>query len=435
MGSDRNRGLERLVELSREALGEELSSSEQAGLARLERSLAPRVPRGFGWRWPLLACATAAAAVAVVVGAGKLHPHGSALTFRVEGGTVSDSGYLFPRDANGAVAVHFSEGTAFELAAGSRARVTGVDAEGARMLIESGAARVHVTPRPRARWSVDAGPYTIRVTGTAFDVAWSGRDEVLDLSLHHGSVVVTGPLAAQGLVLEPGQHLAANVKAGVIRLDRTRTAAAVPARPVEGSTQGAAPGPLADEAMAPAEAPDPNRLGVAAARAHRTAAPPKRAAPTSQWAARLAHGEFQAIVADAERRGIDETLRTTTGEDLAALADAARYARRNGLAEQALLAERRRFPDTVPGRDAAFFLGGLAEQATGKDAAAAALSWYDRYLRETPDGTYVAQALGHRMAMTERLGERAEARAAAAEYLRRYPRGPYAARARTLLEP
>src|SRR5262249_32009677 len=136
---------------------------------------------------------------------------------------VSETGFVHQTGDN-PVSVHFSEGTEFALAAGTQARVTGLDAHGAHVLIENGSARVHVTPRPRAHWSVDAGPYDIRVTGTAFDVAWSGRDEVLDLSLHNGSVVVSGPLAAQGLVLEPGQHLLANVRVGVIRLDRTLAA-------------------------------------------------------------------------------------------------------------------------------------------------------------------------------------------------------------------
>jgi hypothetical protein len=89
----------------------------------------------------------------------------------------------------------------------------------------------------------------------------------------------------------------------------------------------------------------------------------------------------------------------------------------------------------VAGRDAAFFLGGLAEEPAGKTAAVAAFGWYDRYLRESPDGTYTAQALGRKMVVAERLGERAEARAAAAEYLRRFPSGPYAGRARALQEP
>jgi hypothetical protein len=439
--------LERLTELVREALpGDvlpadarpgEAMAREQAGLARLQSRVFPFQRSGSArWGWTLGALAAGAAALLV---AGALRPRSdAAVTFRVEGGTVSDSGYI--RQTSGAAAVHFSEGTEFALEPGSRARVTNLDAHGARVLLESGRAHVHVTPRPRARWSVDAGPYTVRVTGTAFDVAWAGGDEVLDLALHNGSVVVTGPLATQGLVMEPGQHLVANVKAGVIRLDRRRLATAEPERgaaDVEAATAERTAASAGDE-PAPEEMPE----GQAPLRVRH--APPRRpghfpavegAGPAhseSSWGARLSRGEFDAVVAAAERRGIDRTLDQASGEDLAALADAARYARRTELAQRALLAELRRFPRSV-GRDAAFFLGGLVEERPGSGPAAAALDWYDRYLRQSPRGSYASQALGRKMAMQERMGHPDEARAVAEDYLAQFPKGPYADRARALL--
>lgn len=438
---DRDEGLERLVALSREALPGEGSAREEVGLARLQRRviLGIREPRPHRRRWTLgvLVVAGAVALIATT----SLPQRSDGITFRVEGGTVSDSGYI--RQTDGAASVHFSEGTELALAPGSRARVTNLDARGARVLLESGSARVHVTPRPHARWSVDAGPYTIRVTGTAFDVAWAGGDEVLDLALHNGSVVVNGPLAAQGIVMEPGQHLVANVKAGVIRLDRRRPGPALPEHAA--GDVGAAPGgPVAagPDEQAPEEMPEgpasPSGLHVRRPSAHRNVGrlvvDPAASARTagSMWAAQLSRGEFEAVVAAAERRGIERTLDEAPGEDLAALADAARYARRTQLAERALLAELRRFPRSA-GRDAAFFLGGLAEERTGATGASAALDWYDRYLRQSPGGNYASQALGRKMAMEERLGRREATRDVASDYLARFPSGPYAERARALL--
>jgi hypothetical protein len=229
----------------------------------------------------------------------------------------------------------------------------------------------------------------------------------------------------QGLVLEPGQHLLANVKAGLIRLDHP-----------EPAVEAAAGHESAAEAPAPFDSSDDS----AATRARRTgprAAQPGRAAAAPVvpgWPARLARGDFQGIVSDAERQGIEATLRGAQPDDLAALADAARYARRTELAQRALLAERRRFPRSVAGRDAAFFMGGLVEEGPGAAAASSALDWYDRYLRESPSGTYASQALGRKMLMKERLGEREAARAVAVEYLRRFPTGPYADRARAVLD-
>ena len=102
---------------------------------------------------------------------------------------------------------------------GTSTRVTDVDAHGSRVLLESGRAHVRVTHRPAAKWVVDAGPYSVHVVGTEFDVRWSGSEEVLDVQLHRGAVIVRGPLASGGLTMEAGQHLVANVKDGRDFLD------------------------------------------------------------------------------------------------------------------------------------------------------------------------------------------------------------------------
>ena len=54
---DRDRGLERLVELSRDALPGEMSPREQAGLARLEAAVFPLRASNAGWKWGLAALA------------------------------------------------------------------------------------------------------------------------------------------------------------------------------------------------------------------------------------------------------------------------------------------------------------------------------------------------------------------------------------------
>ena len=100
--------------------------------------------------------------------------------------------------------------------------MTDIDAHGSRVLLESGRAHVRVTHRPAAKWVIDAGPYSVHVVGTEFDVRWSGAEEVLDVQMHRGKVIVRGPLASGGgLTMEAGQHLVANVKDGEIFLDAT----------------------------------------------------------------------------------------------------------------------------------------------------------------------------------------------------------------------
>jgi TolA-binding protein len=116
--------------------------------------------------------------------------------------------------------------------------------------------------------------------------------------------------------------------------------------------------------------------------------------------------------------------------DLAALADAARYARRPDLARRALIAQRERYPGSMQARDASFFLGGLAE---GQKNDAASLEWYDVYLGENTNGAYASQALGRKMMLVQRLTGPESARPIATEYLARFPDGPYAGSAARVL--
>ena len=99
------------------------------------------------------------------------------------------------------------------------------------------------------------------------------------------------------------------------------------------------------------------------------------------------------------------------------------------MARRALHAQRRRFPGSARATDAAFFLGRLDENGGGL---ARALHWYDRYLEESPDGSYTAEALGRKMIAVRELSGPAAARDVAEEYVRRFPRGSYAGAARAL---
>ena len=60
-------------------------------------------------------------------------------------------------------------------------------------------------PKPHARWQVAAGPYVVHVTGTIYDVQWSGDSEAFDVWLEKGSVRVSGPLIGDGIAMTHGQ--------------------------------------------------------------------------------------------------------------------------------------------------------------------------------------------------------------------------------------
>jgi TolA-binding protein len=418
--------VERLVHLAQQAPGEHLTVQEWAGLHRLEHTLlqgarmnGARMNGARGRPAPIWLRRIAVAGVLGAVIAGfalRLREH--TLTFEVTNATVSGDGYI---SAGGLDAsVRFSDHSDFGAEPGTRLRVSHLDLHGARVMLEGGLLHARIRPQPGATWTLDAGPYVVHVTGTEFDLAWRVEEQTLDLRLIKGSVTVDGPLANGGLKMVAGQHLIANAMDGSLSI-------------VNGF--GAKP---AGEAPLPATPPASVKTAVAPTVEQVPLTSPSRApaATTSArtgeqaWAARVARGDFAAVIDDAERRGIERSLTEGSPVDLAALADAARYARRPDLARRALTAERARFPATVQARDAAFFLGGLTESQ--KDDGAA-LDWYEVYQRESPQGAYASQALGRKMMLLERTRDADGARRTAIEYLQRFAGGPYAPAARKLL--
>jgi len=212
------------------------------------------------------------------------------------------------------------------------------------------------------------------------------------------------------------------------------------------SPAGPSPGPDEDSGAStattlveppPFEAPAPAERSEGAALesdgrdqgAHEGAS--KRAGWVSRrWAARVASGESQAVLADAEHVGFEATLAGADGADLTAFADAARYSGRPDLADRALLETRRRFPGTARAQAAAFLLGRAADD---RGDAASGLAWLRRYLLEAPRGPFASEALGRQMIAVEKLRGAPAAAPLAAEYLRRFPNGTYLLRARALL--
>ncbi len=433
--NDSHRALTELVGAARDAFSEDLTARQQAGLVRFEQAVARRTLRSTSrvgaWAFGFGLVAAGAAAAVLMFQRGD-----AMLTFAVVNGTVSDGGYVRAK-AEGGTELRFSDGSSLALDPGTSTRVTDIDTHGSRVLLESGGAHVRVTHRPAAKWTIDAGPYSVQVVGTEFDVRWSGSEEVLDVQMHHGAIIVRGPLASGGLTMEAGQHLVANVKDGEIFLDATPGA--------EAANMPRARAELPEPTFAEPEVPAAAQGSTAPTTptsppAHATRARPSVvravAAPgvDANWSKLIAKGDFRGVLADAEQRGLDRTLETASAADLNVLADAARYVRRSDVARRTLLAERERFPRSVTAREAAFFLGGLAEDESGATSAKTAVEWYERYMADSPRGTYAAQALGRQMILVHKLRGAAAARPIATEYLERFPSGPYAEPARKLLQ-
>lgn len=434
------RHVETVAELVRVTARPMTPNQRVEGLQALTFRLGQRRRAGRRAAWLALFAAGAAAVGALVVWRGTQHAtpaDGNALAYQIEGGEIGDGGYVRSFAAGGPV-LHFSEGTSMRLMPGARGRLGRVDAHGARFAIEQGEAEVKVTPRPGARWLVDAGPFLITVRGTVFHASWDGASERLEVAMTKGLVSVTGPVAEGAVAVRAGQRLTVNVRTKEVLL---RELDGGPPLPVEApavepkAAETPAVEPKAETSVGPAaHAPGPGRLRMAAPGPRAPDASP--GASSGTWAAALNAGDFDGILQDAERRGFDVSVERTPATELAALADAARYRRRDDIARRALLAERARFPRSARARDAAFLLGRLEETSDSgaRGGGVRALEWYDRYLQEAPLGAYASEALGRKMTATARVQGPRAAREVAATYLRRFPNGSYAASARGLLD-
>ena len=258
-----------LARLGRRLDGRSDEARHAAGRERLLLAVARRGRRSTTRTLLLFAATLAVAAVVAVV----LTRKPVRLEYDVAGPVVADGPWLDVPPSGGALSVRFSDGTELDLGPGSQGRMAEVTGDGARVVLGTGILQARVVHRPRARWSVAAGPYTIEVTGTAFDVGWSAAREELDLRLHDGSVVVRGPSLPDGLRVAAGQRLFARAATGETQL----SSLLMPPPPQEG--------PVVEPAARPAE----EQKAEAPAEAHSAPRPP----PT--WSEMLTDGNFRGV--------------------------------------------------------------------------------------------------------------------------------------------
>ncbi|HEY4159868.1 MAG TPA: tetratricopeptide repeat protein [Polyangiaceae bacterium] len=411
-------------ELVREAQARQ-PVDEAAGRTRLLLSAAQPEARAASrrvWWIGLPALAGAALLAAFWFTPGKLR-------YEVVG--ASESGAYVSAPADHTVALNFSDQTQVIVARSSQLRVEETSRRGARVLVERGTADVHVVHRDGANWTFAAGPFEVHVTGTRFDLAWDPAKQVFDLGLREGSVEIQSPLSPAPTALRAGQHFHGDLAARAMLTTETNAALS--------SASSAA----VSVSAAPSAAVSPNSALPAASAAALDSAPntdalganPSYVAPASSarsWSKLVAAGDFKAVLAQANERGVSGCEQACSAPDLSALADAARYTGHSDIAEQSLRALRARFASTTEGRSAAFLLGRVRE---AQGAQSDANSWYARYLSESPSGPYAAEALAGKMRTTLAVSGQAAAAPIAQEYLARYPNGVHAGTARSILAP
>jgi hypothetical protein len=410
--SDRFDALGRRVAAAQDALRNEARRAD-VRTRLLALADAPASRRG---PWLLATTAVLATAALVLL---LVLPSTHALSFEIgaehEHGTV---GAWVAAPAERSEILRFSDGSEIELQPHAQARVTVLERTVARVVLEHGAADVRIEPGGARTWRIDAGPYLVTVTGTQFMVAWDPQRELFELDLRVGAVTVEGPQTGGAREVHAGQRLQIS--------DAAPEVAAV--APVQIDL----PAPVEPHVEPPVPSAPVTTVERAVRERSRRAEP--SAAPiiaTPSWQALADGGSYRDALATAESLDF-ATLCTSLPEDeLLRLADVARFARRPARAIEALDAVRRRFPDTDAAATAAFERGRIA---LDKRAHADAARWLSTYLAERPGGALAREATGRLIEALAGAGKHEDARAAARDYLDRYPKGPHADLAASVLD-
>jgi TolA-binding protein len=350
-------------------------------------------------RWPLYGTIAAAACIALGLG----------LRFRSEGPLRFDTGaqhasgelgVLLTAATADPLPIHFSDGTMLSMASASRARVTETSSHGATVILEEGSISASVIHRKASSWHVAAGPFTVLVTGTKFDVRWNAAEQALALDLHEGAVTVLGPsLGAGGRRVSPGESIRLSAA------PKTETPPSTPAVDVPAETTA-----VHDDA-AKSTPGDPGSR--------------------SSWKQLALSEHYSDALTAAEAENFDALCRRASGADLLLLANTARFAGSAQRAQQAFRAVRTRFGGTHEAAMAAFTLGRIAYD--DRHAYREAAQWFQSYLQDEPGGGLATVAAGRLMESYRAAGDAAAARAAAQSYLSKYPAGPHATLARSIV--
>jgi len=121
--------------------------------------------------------------------------------------------------------LRFSDGTVVSADTAAHLKVVSTSHRGARLRLDDGGAHLRVAARPRADWSVEAGPYSLSVPAGEVDVSWSPAASSLSVAALAGAVTVHGPFPQRdGLRIKAGETLVARASDGFWRVGRGRQA-------------------------------------------------------------------------------------------------------------------------------------------------------------------------------------------------------------------
>jgi len=201
---------------TRVAADNDRSAASRDDLGRVRNALLAPAPDRT--KTPPMWLIPAVAALLVVVGAATWFGSGrtAPLDVSVAGVTVADGAWVAAETNDREMA--FSDGSRMRMRPGASLRLAEVRADGCDIDLLRGEVAAAIVPDASTLWRVRAGPFTVRVLGTRFDVNWAAERGELVIKLRRGKVAVDGP-GLQGRVLVPGQRLRASLGARRVVVD------------------------------------------------------------------------------------------------------------------------------------------------------------------------------------------------------------------------
>ncbi len=308
--------------------------------------------------------------------------------------------------------LRFSDGSEIELRPRAQARVAELDRDIARVVLERGAADVRIQSGGDRHWRIDAGPYRVTVTGTAFVVGWDPQREAFELDLREGAVIVEGPRLDGARTVVAGQlvQIAAPEPTIVAHVEPRSPSDPAPVEPER--VESTPPAPV-----------EPPRTGRERARREPRAPSEPTVLTVPAWHELADRGSYRDALAAAESLGFATLCTSLPADQLLRLADVARFARKPKRAVEALAAVRSRWAGSEAAATAAFERGRIALDGGAHGTAA---TWFETYLREREHGALAREAMGRLVEALDGAGRSEAARGAARRYLAAYPGGSHA---------
>jgi TolA-binding protein len=289
--------------------------------------------------------------------------------------------------------VQFRDGSQIMLSPDTRLHVSRATRGNVSLTLDAGTVDVDVRQKGTTTWKLHAGPYTVTVHGTVFSVSWKPALQAIDVEVDRGLVNVKGPeLTPAGKMLSASESLHVGEPDTVLALEDGPPA--TDGEPVEEEIEQ-----------------DAGAIGESE---------PKPSVPV--WKKLTRQGKHKEAIALVEA-DFDKLVKTLNQPDLWDLATSARLARKGSLALLALQSYRTRFPESANAATALFLLGRVEMDLDKKPAKAA--QWFQKYLKDHPDGSLAEDALGRLVTAHSKAGNDAAARKAASTYLQKYPAGTY----------